>query len=478
MRNLTLLTDFYQLTMMQGYYLNQEYEKTVVFDFFFRKNPDNASFSILCGIEELVNYIENLHFTDEDIEYLKTFNIFEDDFLRYLKDFKFTGNIHSFKEGSVILPNEPIIRVTAPIFQCQLIETALLNIVNHQSLIASKAQRVCTAAKGLPVLEFGLRRAQGPDAGLYGSRAAYIGGCVGTSNVLAGKEFNIPVSGTHAHSWIMSFETEYEAFLTYGKLYQELCILLVDTYDTLKSGIPNAIKVFDELKAMGKLPKKIGIRLDSGDLAYLSKKCRKALDEAGYENAIISASNDLDEYLINALISQGAKIDLYGVGTNLITSKQTPAFGGVYKISAISDNKGGFIPKIKLSENIEKVTNPGVKKVFRLIDNNTCKIKADLIALDHETIDTTKDLTIFDQKAPWKKMTLKGNSFTAREMLQPLFINGKFVGKNYTSQELRDYCTSEKATLWEESSRLNYPQLIYVDLSDELYNLKCKMTKI
>ncbi len=478
MRNLTLLTDFYQLTMMQGYYLNKQHEKTVVFDFFFRKNPDKASFSILAGIEELVNYIEKLNFTDEDIEYLKTFNIFEDDFLSFLKDFKFTGDIYSFYEGSVILPNEPIIRVTAPIFQCQLIETALLNIVNHQSLIASKAQRVCSAANGLPVLEFGLRRAQGPDAGLYGSRAAYIGGCVGTSNVLAGKTFDIPVSGTHAHSWIMSFDTEYEAFLTYGKLYQETCILLVDTYDTLKSGIPNAIKVFDELKSLGKLPKKIGIRLDSGDLAYLSKKCRLILDEAGYENAIISASNDLDEYLINALISQGAQIDLYGVGTNLITSKQTPAFGGVYKISAMQKDDGSFTPKIKLSNNPEKVTNPGVKKVFRLIDKNSGKIKADLIALDHETIDTSKDLTIFDPKAVWKKMTLEANSFIAREMLQPLFKNGKFIGKKLSAKEIRDYCTSEKNTLWEESSRLNYPQLIYVDLSDELYKLKCELTNI
>ncbi len=477
MRNLTLLTDFYQLTMMQGYFLNKTYNKKAVFEYFFRKNPDQASYSILCGVEELVNYIQNLKFNDEDIEYLKTFNVFEESFLNYLQNFKFTGDIDSFLEGSIILPNEPIIRVTAPIFECQFIETALLNIINHQSLIATKAHRVCSSAKGLPVLEFGLRRAQGADAGNYGSRAAYIGGCIGTSNVLAGKMFDIPVSGTHAHSWIMSFETEYEAFLSYANIYKDLCILLVDTYDTLNSGIPNAIKVFKKLKEENRLPKKIGIRLDSGDLAYLSKKCRIALDEAGFQEAIISASNDLDEYLISALLAQGAKIDLYGVGTNLITSKNTPAFGGVYKVCAIEDENHNFIPKIKLSNNPEKVTNPAVKKVFRLIGNAHGKIKADLIGLEDETIDTTKDLIIFDPNAVWKKKTLKANSFTVREMLQPLFKNGEFVGEKRTAKEIREYCLQEKEILWEENFRLNYPQLIYVDLTDKLYDLKRKMMK-
>ncbi len=474
MKNLTLLTDFYQLTMMQGYFLNNTHEKKVVFDFFYRKNPDKASYSILAGIEQLVDYVNNLKFTDEDIEYLKTFNTFSDEFLNYLKDLKFTGDIVSFQEGSIILPNEPIIRVTAPIIQCQLIETTLLNIVNHQSLIATKAHRVCNATKGKPVLEFGLRRAQGPDAGLYGSRASIIGGCAGTSNILAGKMFDVPVSGTHAHSWIMSFETEYEAFLSYANIYKELCILLVDTYDTINSGIVNAIKVFNKMKEDGTMPKKIGIRLDSGDLAYLSKKCRKLLDEAGFPEAIISASNDLDEYLIQALNSQGAKIDLYGVGTNLITSKDTPAFGGVYKVSAIEEN-GTFIPKIKLSNNTEKVTNPGIKKVFRLVSKYHGKIIADLIGLEVETIDTTKDLTIFDPKATWKTKTLKANSFYVREMLQPLFKNGQFVGETKTVKEIREYCLEEKKLLWEENMRLNYPQLIYVDLTDKLYNLKQKM---
>ncbi len=477
MRNLTMLTDFYQLTMMQGYFLQNNHEKVTVFDMFFRKNPNGSSFSVLCGIEELVQYIEDLVFTDDDIDYLKTFGIFQDSFLNFLKNFKFTGEILAFPEGSIILPNEPIIRVKAPIYQCQLIETALLNIINHQSLIASKAQRVTAAAKGIPVLEFGLRRAQGPDAGIYGSRAAYIGGCVGTSNVLAGKVFDIPVSGTHAHSWVMSFENEYDAFLAYGELYQDTCILLVDTYNTLKTGVPNAIKAFDTLKEKNMLPKKIGIRLDSGDMSYLSKECRKLLDKAGYQDAIISASNDLDEYIIDALVTQDAKIDLFGVGTNLITSKQTPAFGGVYKVVAIENEKGGFDNKIKISSNFEKITNPGIKKVYRLYNKENNKLIADLITLDHETIDTTKDLTIFDPLATWKKKVLKANTFIAREMLEPLFANGKFTGTKKSSKEVKAYFNTEIATLWEESLRLLYPQLIIVDLSLELYNLKESLVK-
>ncbi|MFV0519825.1 MAG: nicotinate phosphoribosyltransferase [Lachnospirales bacterium] len=472
MRNLTMLTDFYQLTMMQGYFLKNYHNKITVFDMFFRKNPDGSSFSILCGIDELISYIESLTFTEDDIKYLEGFGIFQKEFLDYLLHFKFTGEILAFQEGSIILPMEPIIRVKAPIFECQLIETALLNIINHQSLIASKAQRVTTAAKDIPVLEFGLRRAQGPDAGIYGSRAAYIGGCVGTSNVLAGQIFDIPVSGTHAHSWVMSFENEYDAFLAYGELYRDNCILLVDTYNTLKSGIPNAIKAFDTLKARGELPKKIGIRLDSGDMSYLSKKCRELLDKAGYKDAIISASNDLDEYIIDGLLSQGAKIDLFGVGTNLITSKQTPAFGGVYKIAAIADEEGGFTNKIKLSNNAEKITNPGIKKVYRIYDKETKKIIVDLITLDHEIVNTNEDLVVFDPLAIWKKKHLKKDTYIAREMLVPLFVDGKFVSERKTSKEVKAYCLEEKATLWEESLRLLYPQLLYVDLSQELYDLK------
>ncbi len=477
MRNLTLLTDFYQLTMMQGYFLRDKHRVKTVFDMFYRSNPDKNSFSIFCGVEELVEYIENLKFTEEDIEYLRTFDCFRADFLDYLKGFRFTGEICTFPEGSVIFPYEPLVRVKAPIFECQLIETALLNIINHQSLIATKAQRVSSAAKGVPVLEFGLRRAQGPDAGIFGSRAAYIGGCVGTSNVLAGKMFDIPVSGTHAHSWIMSFDKELDAFLSYGELYPEACFLLVDTYDTLLSGVPNAIKAFDILKSKGKMPNKIGIRLDSGDIAYLSKKCRKMLDEAGYEDCLISASNDLDEYIISDLNSQGAKIDLYGVGTNLITSKNTPAFGGVYKIAAVQGEDGEFKSKIKLSNNLEKITNPGAKKVFRLYEKKSGKIKADYISLDHETIDITKDLVIFDPNATWKKKTLKAGEYIAREMMQPLFKDGKFVGEKRTTREIREYCDSEKATLWEENMRVYNPQVVYVDLSDELYNLKHELIK-
>ncbi len=478
MRNLTLLTDLYQLTMMQGYYIKNKHTQVTVFDMFYRKNPDKNSFSIFCGVEELVNYIESLKFNDEDIDYLRSLNTFNEEFLKYLKDFKFTGEIYSFPEGSVILPYEPLIRIKAPIFEAQLIETALLNTINHQSLIATKAQRVSSAAKGVPVLEFGLRRAQGADAGIFGSRAAYIGGCVGTSNVLAGKKFDIHVSGTHAHSWIMSFDDELEAFLAYGELYPNSCILLVDTYDTLGKGVPNAIKAFDTLKANGKLPKQIGIRLDSGDIAYLSKKCREMLDAGGYPDALISASNDLDEYIISDLNSQGAKIDLYGVGTNLITSKNTPAFGGVYKVVAIEKENGEFENKIKLSNNTEKITNPGYKKVIRLYDKASNKIIADYIALAHETVDTSKDLVIFDPIATWKKKTLKANEFIAREMLEPLFIDGKFVGKHKTTKEIKAYCEEEKATLWAENMRIYNPQLIHVDLSLELYTLKHDLIKL
>ncbi|MFV0439850.1 MAG: nicotinate phosphoribosyltransferase [Lachnospirales bacterium] len=475
MRNLTMLTDFYQLTMMQGYFVKNKHNTVTVFDMFYRKNPDRSSFSILAGNEQLVEYIENLHFNDEDIEYLRTFNIFQEDFLSYLKNFKFTGDIYSFLEGSVILPYEPIIRVKAPIFECQLIETALLNIINHQSLIASKATRVANAAGEAAVLEFGLRRAQGTDAGVYGARAAYIGGCVGTSNVLAGQLFDIPVSGTHAHSWIMSFDTELEAFVAYGEIYQETCILLVDTYNTLKSGVPNAIKTFDILKERGILPKKIGIRLDSGDMAYLSKNARKMLDDGGYKNAIISASNDLDETLISALKSQGAKIDLYGVGTNLITSKDTPAFGGVYKVSAVEKENGEFEPKIKLSNNPQKITTPGIKQVVRLYDKKSGKFKADLVTLDEEFITEEKDLKIFAPNATWKSMTLKANEFTCKKMLEPMFIKGEFVGEKKSAKEIREYCNKEKETIWEESKRLNFPQELYVDLSKSLYNLKQDM---
>ena len=360
-QNLTLLTDLYELTMMQGYFKHKDQNETVIFDAFYRTNPGEGGYSIAAGLEQVIQYIKELHFSDEDIRYLAGLGIFEQDFLDYLKDFKFTGDIYAIPEGSVIFPREPLIKVIAPIMQAQLIETAILNIINHQSLIATKAARVCYAARGDGIMEFGLRRAQGPDAGTYGARAAVIGGCIGTSNVLCGRLFDVPVKGTHAHSWIMSFPDEYTAFKTYADMYPSACILLVDTYDTLKSGVPNAIKVFTEMRRAGTPLTYYGIRLDSGDLAYLSKKARKMLDEAGFPDAVISASNDLDEFLIDSLKVQGAAITSWGVGTNLITSKDCPSFGGVYKLAAIQDKNGQFIPKIKLSENSEKVTNPGNK---------------------------------------------------------------------------------------------------------------------
>ena len=378
-QNLTLLTDLYELTMMQGYFRNMDRNETVIFDAFYRSNPNGGGYAIAAGLEQLIQYIKELHFAPQDIEYLAGLNIFDKDFLDYLANFRFSGSIYAIPEGTVIFPREPIVKVIAPIMEAQLVETAILNIINHQSLIATKASRVCFAARGDGIMEFGLRRAQGPDAGTYGARAAVIGGCVGTSNVLCGQLFDVPVKGTHAHSWIMSFPDEYTAFKTYAEMYPSACILLVDTYDTLKSGVPNAIRVFQEMREAGVKLTNYGIRLDSGDLAYLSKKARKMLDAAGFPDAVISASNDLDEYLIDSLKVQGAAITSWGVGTNLITSKDWPAFGGVYKLAAIMDENGSFVPKIKLSENSEKVTNPGNKTIYRIYDRETGKIRADLI---------------------------------------------------------------------------------------------------
>ncbi len=474
--DLTLLTDFYELTMMQGYYHHKDQDRTVVFDMFYRSNPSGSSFSIAAGLEQFIDYLNHISFSEEDLNYLRSQEIFEEGFIQYLKDFEFTGNIYAVEEGTVVFPYEPIVKVVAPICQAQLIETALLNIVNHQSLIATKAARVKWAAGDSTVLEFGLRRAQGPDAGIYGARAAVIGGCGATSNVLAGKMFNLPVKGTHAHSWVMSFDSELEAFRAYGNLYPDICLLLVDTYDTLRSGVPNAITVFKELYAKGLKPKTIGIRLDSGDLSYLSKEARKLLDAAGFENAIISASSDLDEYLIRDLKLQGAKIDLWGVGTNLITSKDCPAFGGVYKLAATYDN-GAYKPKIKLSDNPIKVTNPGNKRLLRLYNKRTGKIKADLIVLEHEVYDDSENLTIFDPLAPWKKMLLEANTYTIRELLIPIYIEGKQVYKLPTTAEIKEHCDEELTTLWDESRRLINPQPVHVDLSKELYELKQKMMR-
>jgi nicotinate phosphoribosyltransferase len=470
--NLTLLTDLYELTMMQGYFESKSNE-TVIFDAFYRKNPCDNGYAIAAGLEQVIDYIKNLCFSEEDIIYLRSLGIFHEDFLDYLKDFHFTGDIYAIPEGTIVFPHEPLVKVIAPIMQAQLVETALLNIVNHQSLIATKTARVVYAAQGDGIMEFGLRRAQGPDAGIYGARAAMIGGCIGTSNVLAGQLFDVPVKGTHAHSWIMSFPDEYTAFKKYSELYPDACLLLVDTYDTLRSGVPNAIRVFTEMRESGLPLKGYGIRLDSGDLSYMSKKARQMLDEAGFTDAIISASSDLDEYLINSLKLQGAAITSWGVGTNMITSKDCPAFGGVYKLAAVLDpDSGEFIPKIKLSENSEKITNPGNKKILRIYDKKTGKIRADLICLEDEVYDETQDLILFDPVETWKKTKIKGGTYTLRSLLVPIFQKGECVYTSPSVMEIRDYCTREKDTLWEETMRFDNPHQVYVDLSNRLFAIK------
>ena len=474
-RNLTLLTDLYQLTMMNGYFEKGRKEETAVFDLFFRQNG-TITYSLACGLEQAVDYILNLKFDEEDIAYLKSLNVFSDKFLNYLKDFKFTGDLYAVKEGTIVFPGEPILTVKAPIMQAQLIETALLNMINFQTLIASKSAKINYAAKGDAILEFGLRRAQAPDAGIYGARAAVIGGCSSTSNVLAGKMFDIPVSGTHAHSWVMNFKDEYTAFMEYAKVYPDNTLLLVDTYDTLKSGVPNAIKVFDYLRANGHEPK--GIRLDSGDLAYLSKKAREMLDKAGYPNAKICASGDLDEQLINSLKHQGAKIDIWGVGTKLITSADMPALGGVYKLSAVIDENGEVTPKIKVSDNTAKITNPGFKNIYRVYDNKTQKAEADFIGLRSEKpVDTSKPLVLTHPTERWKKIIF--TDYTVRPLQVEVIKDGKLVYELPTLKEIKAYAQQEIDSFWDEYKRLDSPHLFKVDLSDELYELKRSMlTKI
>ena len=472
MRNLTLLTDLYELTMMQGYFENEDVNQTVIFDMFYRNNPEGNGYAICAGLEQLIDYVKNLHFTEDEIDYLKSLGIFKPAFLAYLRDFRFTGDIYAIPEGTVIFPREPMVKVIAPIMQAQLIETALLNIINHQSLIATKTARIVRAAQGDGVMEFGCRRAQGPDAAIYGARAAIIAGCVGTSNVLCGQMFHVPVSGTHAHSWIMSFPDELSAFRAYAKLYPDACILLIDTYDTLDSGLPHAIQVFKELREQGIHPKRYGIRMDSGDLAYLSKKVKAALDAEGFTDAIISASNDLDEGLIGSLKAQGATINSWGVGTNLITSKDCPAFGGVYKLAAIwNEPEQRFEPKIKISENAEKITNPGDKKIYRIYDLEGMII-ADLIALADEEFSSKDPLLLFDPIETWKKTLLPGGSYSMRELLVPVFRKGDCVYESPSVKEIQNICRRELNTLWEESKRFEYPHQTYVDLSRKLWNLK------
>lgn len=470
-QDLTLLTDFYELTMMQGYYKENQNE-TVIFDVFFRQNPCGNGYSVCAGLAQVIDYVKNLNFTYEDVDYLRSLHIFSEDFLHYLSGFHFSGDIYAIPEGTVVFPKEPLLKVVAPIMEAQLVETAILSIINHQSLIATKTSRVVFAADGDGIMEFGLRRAQGPDAGLYGARAAMIGGCVGTSNVLAGQLFDVPIMGTHAHSWIMSFEDEYSAFKKYAEMYPDNCTLLVDTYDTLKSGVPNAIRVFKEFRDSGHPLKKYGIRLDSGDLSYLSKEARKMLDAAGFEDATICASNDLDEYLLHDLKMQKAAINSWGVGTNLITSKDCPSFGGVYKLSAIQNEDGQFVPKIKISENTEKITNPGNKTIYRIYDKETGKIKADLICFVGEEYNTEEDLLLFDPLETWKKTLLPCGSYTMREILVPIFKNGECVYQSPSVMEIAAYCKKEKDTLWDETKRLFYPHRVHVDLSQPLYEVK------
>ncbi len=467
MRNLTMMTDLYELTMMNGYWRYGMAKNVAVFDLFYRKQGDETAHAVAAGLEQAIEYIRSLHFSAEDIAYLRSLNTFDEGFLALLKDFRFTGDIDAVLEGTIVFPTEPIVRVSAPMIEAQLVETALLNIINHQTLIATKASRVVQAAQGGGVLEFGLRRAQGPDAGIYGARASIIGGCVATSNVLTGQMYDIPVRGTHAHSWVMSFGSELEAFRAYAEVFPHECLLLVDTYDTLKSGVPNAITVFKELRARGIEPS--GIRLDSGDLAYLSRTARKMLDDAGFPNARIFASGDLDEEVIWDLKAQGAAIDVWGVGTRMITSQNNPALGGVYKLAAEEVN-GELVPRIKISENPAKITNPGKKKVLRIYSKDDRHALADLIALHDEVYDASEPLTIFDPENTWKRMTI--TDYTLRELLVPIFRGGEQVYRSPDLHCIAAYARDELDTFWSEYKRLHRPQRYKVDLSQRLYDLK------
>ncbi|RHM62355.1 nicotinate phosphoribosyltransferase [Coprobacillus sp. AF33-1AC] len=472
-RNLTLVMDLYEMTMAYNYFKQGKKDQYVYFDMFYRKNPDHGGFAIYAGLQQLIECIKDLHFSEGDIEYLRSLHKFDEEFFDYLREFHFTGSIYSMREGTPVFPNEPLITVKAKIIEAQIIETVLLVTINHQSLIATKAHRVVQEAKGRPVFEFGARRGQGYDSATYGARAAYIGGVAGTATVSAGMMFDIPVVGTMAHSFIQSFDNEYEAFKTYALTYPDDCILLVDTYDTLKSGVPHAIEVAKEvLEPMGKKLK--GIRLDSGDIAYLSKKARQMLDVAGLSYVQITASNSLDEYLIRSILDQGAKIDSFGVGENLIVSKSSPVFGGVYKLVAI-EKDGQIVPKIKISENVEKITNPGYKKVYRLFENETGKAIGDVIAFYDEELDNQKDLTIYHQSNSWKCKTIEANTYTIEPLQIPIFEEGQFVYEELSVKEIRDYSIKEKARLWDEIFRLEYPHDYYVDLTKRLLDYKMMM---
>ena len=467
--NYTMLCDFYELTMGNGYLRNGMENKICYFDLFFRKIPDGGGFAIACGLEQVIDYIENLHFSEKDIDFLRSKNIFSDEFLYYLRDFRFTGDIYAVPEGTVVFPNEPIMTVRAPAIEAQLIETYLLLLINHQSLIATKANRIVRAADGRAVSEFGSRRAHGPDAAILGARAAGVGGCSATACTITEQLFGLPATGTMAHSWVQMFDDEYTAFKTYCECYPHDTTLLIDTYNVLKSGVPNAIKAFDEiLKPLGARPK--GVRIDSGDITYLSRKVRKMLDDAGYPDCRIVASNSLDEYLIRDMIFQGAKVDLFGVGERLITSTSHPVFGGVYKLVAVEDEKGNIIPKIKISENVTKITTPHFKKFYRLYDRISGKALADQLCVFDEIIDDSKELEIFDPNYTWKKKKL--SNFYAKEMLIPVFKAGKCVYDKPSYAEICGYCKAQVDTLWEEIKRFENPHTYYVDLSEKLWKVK------
>lgn len=472
--NLTMLCDFYELTMGAGYFANGYTDRITYFDLFFRRCPDGGGFAIAAGLEQIVQYIQDLHFDTEDIAYLRERKCFNEDFLNYLANFKFTGDIWAVPEGTPIFPREPIITVRAPAIQAQLVETYLLLCVNHQSLIATKANRVVRAAEGRTVLEFGSRRAQGADAAILGARAAYIGGCHGTACTISDQLYGVHAGGTMAHAWVQMFDSEYEAFKAYVKMFPNNATLLVDTYNTLKSGVPNAIRAFNEiLKPMGIT--KCGIRLDSGDLAYLTRKARKMLDEAGWTDCKISVSNSLDEYIIRDLLRQWAQIDMFGVGERLITAKSEPVFGGVYKLAAIEEPDGTVVPKIKISENVEKITNPHHKKLYRFYAKDTGKAIADYLTVYDEVVDDSKDMTIFDPDATWK--TKKVYNFTARELQVPVFKGGELVYKLPSLEEIRSYCLAQVDTLWDEVKRFDNPQTYYVDLSQKLWDIKYDLLK-
>lgn len=471
--NLTLLTDFYELTMANGYFEHGLKDEVAYFDMFFRRVPDNGGFAIMAGLEQLIDYLENLKFDDRDIDYLRSKGIFSEEFLDYLKNFKFECDVWAIPEGTPIFPYEPILTVRGPVIQAQFIETMILLTINHQSLISTKANRIVRAAEGRAVMEFGSRRAQGYSGAIYGARAAYIAGCCGTACTISERDDKIPALGTMAHSWVQLFDSEYEAFKAYATTYPDSCTLLVDTYNVLKSGVPNAIRVFDEvLKPKGKRPK--GIRIDSGDIAYLSKKARKMLDQAGYTDCKITASNSLDEYIIRDTLLQGAKIDSFGVGERLITSKSEPVFGGVYKLAAV-EKEGKIIPKIKISENTEKITNPGFKKVYRLFSNESGEAIADVIALFDETIDTDKPYEIFDPEHTWKRKVV--SDFSVELITKQIYNKGKKVYVSPDVHEIKKYCQKEISRLWDEVKRFEFPHKYYVDLSPKLWDIKDELLK-